>query len=372
MFSFQNGKAIARVEGGEHDGKTLHIYDPSSEKVSCCSKCGPLCLHNPCCSGCKYGEDGGCFACKGGEFETNNFKYEAILRKIYGNKSKKRLTNKDLDILIDAVLKGKWNKKVTQYDYNKGKDILEKYKKTELILSDGKMVPIPNPMETVEGDRIYIAGPTGSGKTSYARSFIKEYQRMFPGNDVFVFSRSEADPVLDNIEPKVKRIVINKELITNPIDLKELHDSLVLFDDVDAGIEKKLLDAVYQLRNDIVQNGRKYNIYQVNTSHQVTNYQKTRELLNDCQAVTFFPRAGSSYGIQYFLHKYCGLSTNQIQKILNLPSRWVTFLKRYPNCLLYEGGAYLLSAQKTEPAKSLRKIQKLKKDQVEDEDNCES
>ena len=149
------------------------------------------------------------------------------------------------------------------------------------------------------------------------------------------------DEVLDKFNPT--RIQINEELLENPIQPEELQNSLVIFDDIDTIPDKKLNEAVRSLRDDLLETGRSYNIYMCNTSHQLMNYKHTRTLLNESTAVTFFPKSGSSYHIKRFLKEYCGLEKKQIQKILELPSRWVTINKVYPCFILYEKGAFLLN-----------------------------
>ena len=67
-------------------------------------------------------------------------------------------------------------------------------------------------------------------------------------------------------------------------------------------------------------------------------------MINEAQTVTFYPRSGSTYQIQNFLKNYGGMTKDQIQKVLNLPSRWVTLHKNYPCYVFHEKGAYLLGS----------------------------
>ena len=72
------------------------------------------------------------------------------------------------------------------------------------------------------------------------------------------------------------------------------------------------------------------------------NYRKTREKLNECSRVVIFPHGGSTYHIKRYLKEYAGLSKNQIQKALNVPSRWLCVSNDYPKYILYDSGMYLL------------------------------
>lgn len=212
------------------------------------------------------------------------------------------------------------------------------YGDTEIELHDGIMQQLPNPNTR---DSLYISAPSGSGKTTYAMEYIKQYKNTFPKNKVYVFSRLSSDPVLDKL--KIIRIRIDEELVENPIQPNELENSLVLFDDIDTIPEKQINTEIMKLRDDILQTGRHSNIYVVSTSHQLMNYKHTRSLLNEATTVTFFIKSGSTYHIKRFLKEYCGLSVDQIQFLMNLPSRWVTISKSYPMYVLYQTGVYLLS-----------------------------
>jgi hypothetical protein len=353
MFSFTRGKPIARIEGGEYDKKVLHMYDPSApeKKIEkCCDKCSNKCLKKKkkCCLSCNYellNNDEKNI--KGGEIGINEDPLKFITDKFLMNKTigkNKKLTMKQMeDLIMNIINKEIPKNKDLEGLFNKGVDLLEKHQNTELILNDGKIIPLPNNNLTDEGQRIFVAGPSGSGKTTYAVNYIKEFKKMFPKiKDVIVFSRSDADPKIDCLEPKPMRIKIDENLIKKPIDIKALANSVCLFDDVDTIQNNKIRDIVLKLRDDINQCGRKYNIYCVCTGHQVTNYKSTRELLNESQAITFFPKSGSVYGIKYFLKNYCGLSKDEVEKIMNLPSRWVTICKTYPNYILYDSGAYII------------------------------
>ena len=106
--------------------------------------------------------------------------------------------------------------------------------------------------------------------------------------------------------------------------------------------EKKLLNEVNELKNDLLETGRHENVYVVITSHIINKYRETKIVLNECTSLTIYPKSGSSYQIKYVLSHYFGLDSKQIDKILNLPSRWVTVFKSYPMCVLYSKGCYLI------------------------------
>jgi len=64
----------------------------------------------------------------------------------------------------------------------------------------------------------------------------------------------EEDPALD--EWNVQRVPLDKELVDNPVGLEELENTLVVFDDIDQIGTKAVQDAVWKLRDKILELGR--------------------------------------------------------------------------------------------------------------------
>jgi len=95
---------------------------------------------------------------------------------------------------------------------------------------------------------------------------------------------------------------------------------------------------------DIMEVGRKLDITIVITNHLVIpNENKlARTIMNEIQSLTFFPQAGSNAQVEYALKKYFGLGKNQLNKIFDIKSRWVTVSKKYPMYVMYERGCFIL------------------------------
>lgn len=241
--------------------------------------------------------------------------------------------------IAEIIGYGKYGGQILRLDSNE-KNATDEQKEINLP-SPHQIQPIPNS----EGrECYYIAGPSGSGKSTYISKYIELWREMFPNkkkHPIVLFSRVQEDDCLDKFKPL--RINIDEELKDDPIDLDELADSLVIFDDVDQINNKnKLKDYVINLRDQILEEGRHKNIYCCTTSHQMTNYKSTRIPLTEASHCVFFPRCGAAHAIKYFLQNYIGLDKTQIQKIMNLPSRWICLKKTYPMLVMHETGAYLL------------------------------
>lgn len=217
-------------------------------------------------------------------------------------------------------------------DYDKVKKPL-----TEIIMdTDGKLQSLPR-KKVIE--KLYISAPSGSGKSYYAGSWINEYNKMFKDSEVYVFSPIPSDKALD--DNNIVRVDLDEHFIENPIEVEELVDSLVVFDDIENVKNKIMLKTLNNLRDDILQIGRHYRVRQIFISHLISNYADTRRLLNESTSVTVFPRSGSgTYQIKQFLKNQCGLSRTEISKFLNQKSRWVSIYRTFPAYVISEKSIY--------------------------------
>jgi Cdc6-like AAA superfamily ATPase len=216
----------------------------------------------------------------------------------------------------------------------------------EIILDDNEKSVI-RPLLDMENRSVnYIAGPSGSGKTSYAVNLIKDYLKVYPKTDFFLFSRTDYhnDPVYKGM--KIAQIKIDENLIENPIDIEqELSErSLLFFDDCNTIQNTELKKYVEGLIEDIMEVGRKLNITIIVTNHLVIPNERkfARTVLNEIQSLTVYPKSGTTQQISYALKTYFGINKKDIEKILGLNSRWVTVIRNYPMTVLYERGVYIL------------------------------
>lgn len=285
--------------------------------------------------------------------------------------TRKYNTTRHLDTACPFKKVQKFNKSKTLKSSNVNSIELNK---NEIICSQ-----FPNPYLR---DICYVAAPYGAGKSTYTENYIKSFMELFepsmvgclsdesdtsdesdysdclsdesddsqPSKNIFLISRIEDDKAFRGmIESGVMTEIdiSDPSLIDEPLDAKkELSNSLVVFDDYEL-LDKKIQKSIMITLNDVMLNGRDQadkgnDIYAVITSHQITNYQKTRDILNECSSITIFPKSGSTYQIKRALKTYCGMGKKEIEKLLMLPSRWVTIYKRYPMWVLYSKGVYKL------------------------------
>ena len=234
--------------------------------------------------------------------------------------------------------------------------------KNELILSNGVIKNIfPN---LKLRDILYIAGQQGSGKSTYVKNYMQDYIRVFMPFEtekclfedsysdesyddyhrIILFSNLKHDDVLDN--PLIIRPNMD-DILEDPIDVVEdLKGSLCIFDDY-TSLPKKEREEVERVITSAMEVGRDHHgnkdddIYVCIVRHMLKDYRKTRDILFESSAITFFPQSGSQKQIIDTLKGYCGFSKQQIEKIINLPSRWVTVHIRFPFYVLYSGGVFI-------------------------------
>ncbi|HXS59227.1 MAG TPA: hypothetical protein VN703_00245 [Candidatus Sulfopaludibacter sp.] len=307
-FSLESGKPIAYINGGIYDGKILHLLEDNTNN--------------------------------GNIMDNLDLIDDDFLRK-----KKKRLTYKELENLKYSIKSNKRpDQNYTVFDDAMG--YINQNKNKELILYDGELIPIP----TTEIDKTtgkekaeayFLSAPRDSGKSTFAGKFVKYYKRMFPQNNFYVISRVTEDPAYDELNPT--RIKIDEKFVTEPYDVSEFEDSIVVFDDLDVRSKDKISEAVRKLRDELFENGRHKSTFVLACAHTLLNYRETKPLLSESSCVVIYPKAGYIQQVKRFLKEYVGVENKKmLLKILNVPSRWVMVRKRYPMYILHEKGAFLL------------------------------
>ena len=71
-----------------------------------------------------------------------------------------------------------------------------------------------------------------------------------------MFSSLPEDESLDDVKPQ--RIKLDRSIYEEPIEVEELKDSVVVFDDIDVISDKKIRDAVYNILNKVLEIGRPF------------------------------------------------------------------------------------------------------------------
>lgn len=307
MLSFNKGRQIAYIDnhGGENDEKIIKINEEAKEPEIKVSKSSLI--------------DPKSFKIKGSS-RTKMKSYDLLMKAL----------DRDIEPLEDELVK-LYHSVNDQTITKQGKVIK---------LKEGKIVPIFD--NKTQRMVIYVTGPSGSGKSTFIGHWCASYKIYFPKNPIYLISRIEQpDQAFKGL--KEKQIVVDDDFILDPIKPEELKNSMVIFDDCDTFPSKKYQDAVDKLKDDLLETGRKLNISVCVVSHLMTDYKRSKKILNECNALVCFPQGGSVQQIKYCLKTYFGFGTKEITEVIDQPSRWVMILKNYPQTVLYETGCYILS-----------------------------
>ena len=219
--------------------------------------------------------------------------------------------------------------------------IADESKSTSIELPDDcefQILPSPDPKKR---EVFYIAGASGSGKSYIARSIAEFYMKLHPDREVYLLSKLGEDETLDKMSPPPKRLKIQSFIDDFPDDLEEFRDCLIIFDDYDTfvGPAEKV---VHKLIDDLATMGRHTNTTMLCLSHYLTNYKKTRLLLNEATHIIVYPMATSFHALGYLLKTHVGLTKDDVRDLKKM-GRWVCVYKHYPQWLLAKQHARVLN-----------------------------
>ncbi len=304
MLSFNSGKKVAIVCGGEDDDLPIYITQEEDEPDR--------------------------------EVEDDDDVFDVLSDDDFKSSKYKKHTVKDRLKLAKALRKNQ--EPLDEYlidQYNQMNMKLHERLKKEFNLTSGVMVPIPDD----KSERIFIAGKSGSGKSVLTAMYAREYNEKFPKNKIYILTKHEKESAYSKI-PHIE-ITCDNEMVEEPIDVKMFSNSLVIFDDCDHIQDKKISTNIKRFNNDLITTGRKYNIHIITLQHQLMDYKETRNLLNEANKVVFFNSA-SNYHITRYLKVYVGMDPQTIKRVIALKSRWTMISLSIPTYVLHEHGIFLL------------------------------
>lgn len=254
------------------------------------------------------------------------------------------LTIKKTNKPLATVLNGKEKGTIVYYE-EKNLDaistLLQKKIDRELITTTGNFFPIP--ISGTLGDRqcIYVIGKSGAGKSTWLSEYAKLYKKMYPDNNIFLFSNKPEDIVFKDLEPK--RIQLNIESLDAVLkNFDKINNCLIIFDDVDSFEDKEVEKLVIEIQNKIYMLGRSNKISLLHSKHLGLDYQKSRVALNEMTGCVFFLKATNPHIMRSLMKTYVGLDKNQIEMVLKLNSRWCYINSTFPSYLISEKKICLL------------------------------
>jgi hypothetical protein len=190
----------------------------------------------------------------------------------------------------------------------------------------------------------YVAGASGSGKSYQARGIAERYKKLFPDREIYLISKLDHDETLDTMKIGKPKRIKTSTLQTDPItDISCFSNSLVIFDDYDT-FASPMDKIVLQLIDDIATMGRHHNISMMCLSHNLTNYKKTRLLLNEASHYIVYPQATSYHALKHLLGNHVGMDADEVKDLKTL-GRWCCIHKCYPQWQISQHSAKVLNQE---------------------------
>jgi hypothetical protein len=207
----------------------------------------------------------------------------------------------------------------------------------------------PDPRHN-QADVISTAGARGAGKSYLAAKFAEINKKVFnlDDDDVIIIKKSRIeDPAYEKLNARY--IYVDEEFLHNPPTVDEIgHDrrpKLVIIDDVDTLQSSKLKACMVAVQNELVQEGRKYEISVIVCAHSLCSRNATKALLTESTYFGFFPSSLTA-DFTRCLKVYGDMSDDIIRDLKSYGSRWVLFHQHSPKFILQEHKACIFDYDK--------------------------
>ncbi len=202
-----------------------------------------------------------------------------------------------------------------------------------LKLEDGKFEPT---VDTTQNRQVVSCfGCSGSGKSWFCKSYLNNYHKSLPDNDMFLICPFTDDVSLKDVKG-LGQFKLDQDWVKDPVMMKDIpQDSCVVIDDLDVEENKDIQKLVTFLKGQLLKGGRHKNITLLTTEHvSGTADASTRNLLLESHMIVLYLKSGGNYTT--ILQRYLGLDTKQIAKLKKMDTRWVCFVKSYPQMFYTE------------------------------------
>lgn len=313
-FDADGGRAIARVRGGAYDKEVLYLHESK----------------------------------KDGKKPQKTIARAKYMKQLMHLKPLDRV--KGLTKLEEALNKGLSVEQLVGVD-DKTKEvysqILDDDKEDTSVRLDTdssfELLPSPDPNRR---EVWYIAGASGSGKSYIAKGLGEYYRKLFPDREVYLISKLQPEKggTIESMKPSPPKRINVQSLIEDYPDLDEFKNCMVIFDDYDTfvGDAEKV---VHKLIDDLATMGRHTNTTMLCLSHFLTQYKKTRLLLNEATNIIVYPQSTSYHALRYLLKNYVGVDEEDIKSLRKSGSRWLCFGKNFPQYVVTEDMAKILHTE---------------------------
>ena len=218
---------------------------------------------------------------------------------------------------------------------------------TELQVPGDDIIKLAFPLAKGERLVMFICGRNGCGKSTYIQMILKEYLKVYNTRRIILFSQQDTDDKLDPIFKNIQRVDLGDEFAEQPYTLDELRNSICIFDDVDSIRTKKLKDAVFKLRDEIMKNGRSHtkdrmdDIDVIISNHDILGGQETKTMIRESIFYVVFPKGSTPQQLNTLCKTYAGLKKEHINRIVNNDARAVLIHNGSPGYVMTDKEIFL-------------------------------
>lgn len=207
-------------------------------------------------------------------------------------------------------------------------------------------------------ENIFMVGASGSGKSERAKQYALAYRRMYPKNNIFIFSQKKTDIAFEKLEPgsltditnilRLRRVIVDDLFMDQEIDITtDYKDSLLIFDDFMYYEKKEYIEKIIKIIIQCLNLGRSNRIFTLITAHMFYQSQHRdlyANIQNEIHKMVWFAGV-NQYQLNYSLQHYWGFNKKQIQSILHVqPSKQFMFycLNKMPSVILTNNRCLIL------------------------------
>lgn len=304
------GKPIALIRGGDLDANILYLHDDDKKdkKIIKSSKKTSMGLSQK-----EYEAELKAMSLKPKQrIEVMNKLTEA---KRKGLKPKHLMEDPDVVSLYERIVSDDKEKEGTMFE----------------LPDDSSFEILPN-CDKTKRDIGYLGAMAGSGKSYMARAFAEKYRKLWPDREVYLISQLAEDETLDKMKGGPPTRIKVETIVEDFPELTDFENCLVIFDDFDT-YPDEILNPVLRLIDLIAIQGRHTITSMLVLTHYLTNYKKTRLILNEATFFVVYPQSTSFKALQYLLGTHLGLDKEDLARIKKL-GRWCVISKNYPQYMI--------------------------------------
>ena len=228
--------------------------------------------------------------------------------------------------------------KLEEYYVNaKGK--IEDLEKKQLSVPDDDNSKFEVLPDLKKHNTLTVFGKSGSGKSYFVSQWCKEARKQNPKIPIYLISRVDEDEAFDKgFEPKIKRVTIDDEIVSQPLEPTDFPEgSIIICDDYAMIADLKRRKSIKDFVNKVLETGRHYKLTAICIFHKALGGRDTMALHSESTLTVLFPRANENECEKY-LKNYMSFNKDQLDlvKDISKKSRWVAITNDYPTVLMCE------------------------------------